>query len=67
MRSWKSVSRCSRGNRVQRALRVTYESLAIVMGRLDRSIGIYMIVLNDSRVEPDCDANVESQTLNALV
>jgi hypothetical protein len=37
------------------------------MDRLDRSIGIYMMALNDDRVEPDHDANAESQTLSALV
>jgi hypothetical protein len=37
------------------------------MDRLDRSIGIYTMTLNDSRVEPDHDAIVESQTLGALV
>jgi hypothetical protein len=37
------------------------------MDRLDRSIGIYMTALNDDRVEPDHDANAESQTLSALV
>jgi hypothetical protein len=37
------------------------------MDRLDRSIGFYTMALNDSRVEPDRDPNVESQTLSALV
>ena len=35
--------------------------------RLDRSIGTYMMALNDNLVAPDRDANVESQTLSALV
>jgi hypothetical protein len=37
------------------------------MDRLDRSIGIYTMALNDSRVEPDRDTNAENQALRALV
>ena len=48
-------------------LKVDVRSLTIVMDRLDRSIGTYMMALNDNLVAPDRDANVESQTLSALV
>jgi hypothetical protein len=41
--------RMSRRSRSETSQRVMYDPRILVMDRLDRSIGIYMLALNDSR------------------